>query len=53
MAGPPSPSSRMLNQVAPLPFCPLSVWTAWLIPLLGALVLGLMYRYCVMDGRSS
>nr|XP_056718394.1 cytochrome b5 [Euleptes europaea] len=29
-----------------------STWTVWLIPILGALVLGLMYRYYV-DGRSS
>lgn len=30
-----------------------SFWTVWLIPILGALVLGLMYRYYIMDGRSS
>lgn len=36
-----------------LSFLFLSVWTVWLIPILGALVLGLMYRYCVMDSRSS
>uniref|UniRef100_A0A8D0DJN6 Cytochrome b5 type B n=1 Tax=Salvator merianae TaxID=96440 RepID=A0A8D0DJN6_SALMN len=30
-----------------------SFWTVWLIPILGALVLGLMYRYYVMDGKSS
>ncbi|KAL8195142.1 UNVERIFIED_CONTAM: Cytochrome b5 type B (outer mitochondrial membrane), partial [Gekko kuhli] len=30
-----------------------SAWTVWLIPILGALVLGLMYRYYVMDGRAS
>ncbi|XP_060109728.1 cytochrome b5 type B [Heteronotia binoei] len=30
-----------------------SVWAVWLIPIVGALVLGLMYRYYVMDGRSS
>ncbi|KAM6430154.1 cytochrome b5 type B isoform 2-T2 [Liasis olivaceus] len=30
-----------------------SFWTVWLIPILGALVLGLMYRYCIMDGKSS
>lgn len=28
-----------------------SLWTVWLIPILGALVLGLMYRYYVMDGK--
>ncbi|XP_053255816.1 cytochrome b5 type B isoform X4 [Podarcis raffonei] len=30
-----------------------SFWTIWLIPVLGAIVLGLMYRYYVMDGKSS
>ncbi|XP_033014815.1 cytochrome b5 isoform X1 [Lacerta agilis] len=30
-----------------------SFWTVWLIPVLGAIVLGLMYRYYVMDGKSS
>ncbi|XP_054856420.1 cytochrome b5 [Eublepharis macularius] len=30
-----------------------SAWTVWLIPILGALVLGLMYRYYVVEGRSS
>ncbi|XP_066493281.1 cytochrome b5 type B [Tiliqua scincoides] len=30
-----------------------SFWAVWLIPVLGALVLGLMYRYYVMDGKSS
>ncbi|XP_048371995.1 cytochrome b5 [Sphaerodactylus townsendi] len=29
-----------------------SVWTMWLIPILGVLILGFMYRY-YMDGRSS
>ncbi|NXC41454.1 CYB5B protein, partial [Penelope pileata] len=28
-------------------------WSAWLIPIFGALVLGLMYRYYMLDGRSS
>ncbi|XP_053127435.1 cytochrome b5 [Hemicordylus capensis] len=36
-----------------LPFNESSFWSAWLIPLFGALVLGLMYRYYVMDGKSS
>uniref|UniRef100_A0A6J0T622 Cytochrome b5 type B n=1 Tax=Pogona vitticeps TaxID=103695 RepID=A0A6J0T622_9SAUR len=30
-----------------------SFWTVWLIPIVGALVLGLMYRFYMMDGRSS
>uniref|UniRef100_A0A8D0GFD0 Cytochrome b5 type B n=1 Tax=Sphenodon punctatus TaxID=8508 RepID=A0A8D0GFD0_SPHPU len=28
-------------------------WTTWLIPLFGALVIGLMYRCYMMDGKSS
>ncbi|NXU76425.1 CYB5B protein, partial [Oreotrochilus melanogaster] len=28
-------------------------WSTWLIPIVGALVIGLMYRYYVLDGRSS
>ncbi|NXM76382.1 CYB5B protein, partial [Serilophus lunatus] len=31
----------------------LSFWSTWLIPLVGALVLGLMYRYYMVDGKSS
>ncbi|XP_025064926.1 cytochrome b5 type B [Alligator sinensis] len=31
----------------------LSSWSTWLIPLLGALVIGLMYRYYMLDGKSS
>ncbi|NXJ85641.1 CYB5B protein, partial [Trogon melanurus] len=34
-------------------FLPSSFWSTWLIPIFGALVLGLMYRYYVLDGRSS
>ncbi|KAM8799474.1 cytochrome b5 type B [Eudromia elegans] len=30
-----------------------SFWSTWLIPIFGALVLGLMYRYYVLDGKSS
>ncbi|KFV08058.1 Cytochrome b5 type B, partial [Pterocles gutturalis] len=30
-----------------------SFWSTWLIPIFGALVLGLMYRYYMVDGRSS
>uniref|UniRef100_A0A8D0GKI2 Cytochrome b5 type B n=1 Tax=Sphenodon punctatus TaxID=8508 RepID=A0A8D0GKI2_SPHPU len=30
-----------------------SFWTTWLIPLFGALVIGLMYRCYMMDGKSS
>ncbi|XP_039552476.1 cytochrome b5 [Passer montanus] len=30
-----------------------SFWSTWLIPILGALVLGLMYRYYMADGKSS
>ncbi|KAK2545602.1 cytochrome b5 [Columba livia] len=30
-----------------------SFWSTWLIPIFGALVLGLMYRYYSLDGRSS
>uniref|UniRef100_A0A8C7E2W4 Cytochrome b5 type B n=1 Tax=Naja naja TaxID=35670 RepID=A0A8C7E2W4_NAJNA len=37
----------------PSPFHESSIWTVWLIPILGALVLGLMYRYYIMDGKSS
>ncbi|NXN26954.1 CYB5B protein, partial [Nycticryphes semicollaris] len=28
-------------------------WSTWLIPIFGALVLGLMYRYYMSDGRTS
>ncbi|NXL61632.1 CYB5B protein, partial [Chordeiles acutipennis] len=28
-------------------------WSTWLIPIFGALVLGLMYRYYMLDGRPS
>ncbi|NXG36475.1 CYB5B protein, partial [Dromaius novaehollandiae] len=28
-------------------------WSTWLIPIFGALVIGLMYRYYMLDGRSS
>ncbi|NXW70440.1 CYB5B protein, partial [Hirundo rustica] len=28
-------------------------WSTWLIPIVGALVLGLMYRYYMADGKSS
>ncbi|XP_026575571.1 cytochrome b5 [Pseudonaja textilis] len=37
----------------PSPFHESSIWTVLLIPILGALVLGLMYRYYIMDGKSS
>uniref|UniRef100_A0A8C5IS47 Cytochrome b5 type B n=1 Tax=Junco hyemalis TaxID=40217 RepID=A0A8C5IS47_JUNHY len=30
-----------------------SSWSTWLIPIFGALVLGLMYRYYMADGKSS
>ncbi|XP_072202595.1 cytochrome b5 type B [Excalfactoria chinensis] len=30
-----------------------SFWSTWLIPIFGALVIGLMYRYYILDGRSS
>ncbi|EOA96845.1 Cytochrome b5 type B, partial [Anas platyrhynchos] len=30
-----------------------SFWSTWLIPIFGALVLGLMYRYYMLEGRSS
>ncbi|NXT61678.1 CYB5B protein, partial [Chaetops frenatus] len=30
-----------------------SFWSTWLIPIFGALVLGLMYRYYMVDGKSS
>ncbi|XP_010577839.1 PREDICTED: cytochrome b5 isoform X2 [Haliaeetus leucocephalus] len=30
-----------------------SFWSTWLIPIFGALVLGLMYRYYMLDGRTS
>ncbi|XP_010188539.1 PREDICTED: cytochrome b5 type B, partial [Mesitornis unicolor] len=30
-----------------------SFWSTWLIPIVGALVLGLMYRYYVLDGKTS
>uniref|UniRef100_A0A8C6Z2L8 Cytochrome b5 type B n=1 Tax=Nothoprocta perdicaria TaxID=30464 RepID=A0A8C6Z2L8_NOTPE len=30
-----------------------SFWSTWLIPIFGALVLGLMYRYYMLDGKSS
>uniref|UniRef100_A0A8D0FPJ9 Cytochrome b5 type B n=1 Tax=Strix occidentalis caurina TaxID=311401 RepID=A0A8D0FPJ9_STROC len=28
-------------------------WSTWLIPIFGALVIGLMYRYYMLDGRTS
>uniref|UniRef100_A0A8B9VA72 Cytochrome b5 heme-binding domain-containing protein n=1 Tax=Anas zonorhyncha TaxID=75864 RepID=A0A8B9VA72_9AVES len=28
-------------------------WSTWLIPIFGALVIGLMYRYYMLEGRSS
>ncbi|XP_019360903.1 PREDICTED: cytochrome b5 [Gavialis gangeticus] len=31
----------------------LSSWSTWLIPFLGALVIGLMCRYYMLDGKSS
>uniref|UniRef100_A0A7M4FW08 Cytochrome b5 type B n=1 Tax=Crocodylus porosus TaxID=8502 RepID=A0A7M4FW08_CROPO len=31
----------------------LSSWSTWLIPLFGALVIGLMCRYYMLDGKSS
>ncbi|NWH98030.1 CYB5B protein, partial [Tichodroma muraria] len=34
-------------------FSPCSFWSTWLIPIVGALVLGLMYRYYMVDGKSS
>uniref|UniRef100_A0A8D2QBQ6 Cytochrome b5 heme-binding domain-containing protein n=1 Tax=Zonotrichia albicollis TaxID=44394 RepID=A0A8D2QBQ6_ZONAL len=34
-------------------FSPCSSWSTWLIPIFGALVLGLMYRYYMADGKSS
>ncbi|NXS55883.1 CYB5B protein, partial [Brachypteracias leptosomus] len=30
-----------------------SFWSTWLIPIFGALILGLMYRYYMLDGRTS
>ncbi|NXI96730.1 CYB5B protein, partial [Psophia crepitans] len=30
-----------------------SFWSTWLIPIFGALVIGLMYRYYMLDGRAS
>ncbi|NXK75283.1 CYB5B protein, partial [Amazona guildingii] len=32
---------------------PHSFWSTWLIPIFGALVLGLMYRYYMLDRRTS
>ncbi|NXF87431.1 CYB5B protein, partial [Eubucco bourcierii] len=32
---------------------PDSFWSTWLIPIFGALVIGLMYRYYMLDGRTS
>ncbi|NXE85202.1 CYB5B protein, partial [Cochlearius cochlearius] len=33
--------------------CVKAFWSTWLIPIFGALVLGLMYRYYMLDGRTS
>ncbi|NXI71539.1 CYB5B protein, partial [Anseranas semipalmata] len=33
--------------------CKRGFWSTWLIPIFGALVIGLMYRYYMLDGRSS
>ncbi|NXH16578.1 CYB5B protein, partial [Bucco capensis] len=30
-----------------------SLWSSWLIPVVGALLVGLMYRYYLLEGRSS
>ncbi|NWR86483.1 CYB5B protein, partial [Furnarius figulus] len=46
-----------VHPVRPSCFCfsfsPPSFWSTWLIPIFGALVLGLMYRYYMVDGKSS
>ncbi|NXP99492.1 CYB5B protein, partial [Vidua macroura] len=41
------------HQVCCFFFSPRSFWSTWLIPIIGALVLGLMYRYYMVDGKSS
>ncbi|NXP80840.1 CYB5B protein, partial [Ramphastos sulfuratus] len=33
--------------------CSSHFWSTWLIPIFGALVIGLMYRYYMLDGRTS
>ncbi|NWS58466.1 CYB5B protein, partial [Chunga burmeisteri] len=34
-------------------YCVKVFWSTWLIPIVGALVIGLMYRYYMLDGRTS
>ncbi|NWV80148.1 CYB5B protein, partial [Dasyornis broadbenti] len=45
------PQTRTPRRVQSL-CCP-GFWSTWLIPVFGALVLGLMYRYYMVDGKSS
>ncbi|NWX89893.1 CYB5B protein, partial [Nothoprocta ornata] len=40
-------------QQPPSKHCVEAFWSTWLIPIFGALVLGLMYRYYMLDGKSS
>ncbi|NWH93493.1 CYB5B protein, partial [Aegithalos caudatus] len=50
------PVSASCNPQAKTPrasLCCPGFWSTWLIPIFGALVLGLMYRYYMVDGKSS
>ncbi|NXL86529.1 CYB5B protein, partial [Alectura lathami] len=46
-----------IGEIHPVRTCPLPTmgifWSTWLIPIFGALVLGLMYRYYMLEGRAS
>ncbi|NXB00535.1 CYB5B protein, partial [Cnemophilus loriae] len=46
------PVSPSCNPQTQTPSC-VFFWSTWLIPIFGALVLGLMYRYYMVDGKSS
>ncbi|NXY55815.1 CYB5B protein, partial [Callaeas wilsoni] len=46
------PVSPSCNPQTQTPRC-VFFWSTWLIPIFGALVLGLMYRYYMVDGKSS
>ncbi|NXH77532.1 CYB5B protein, partial [Hydrobates tethys] len=41
-----------IGEIHPVRTCWL-FWSTWLIPIFGALVIGLMYRYYMLDGRTS
>ncbi|NWI59508.1 CYB5B protein, partial [Calyptomena viridis] len=42
-----------IGDVHPVRLCCWGFWSTWLIPIVGALLLGLMYRYYMVDGKNS